>query len=393
MRITTMLVAYFDCFSGISGDMILGALLDAGLSRKTLEEALRCLPLSDYRITVTTEARHGVRGTRFVVHLDRPEPRERSYRDITQLLSAAALPPAVKTQSLAVFHCLAQAEAHIHQKTIDEVHFHEVGAVDSLIDIVGAVAGIHSLGVEHIIASPLPLGSGFVHCRHGTLPVPAPATVEILRDVPVYGGTLPGELVTPTGAAFLRTLAQAFGPLPSLRITTVGYGVGTHDRIEAPNLLRLILGEDDHSALRERLEVIETTIDDMNPQWYDHLIELLYTQGALDVILVPVQMKKNRPGTMLKVTAQEAAKQRLLQVLFRETTTIGIRSYPVERVKLARRAETVATPWGDVRVKVIERPEGLVETVPEYEDCKRIAREHKIPLKQVYQEIARLIRP
>lgn len=388
-----MRVAYFDCFSGISGDMILGALLDAGLARETLEETLRCLPLSNYRIAITTEARHSVRAMRFVVELDRPEPKERSYRDITELIAATALPPAVKTQSLAVFHCLAQAEAHIHQKRLDEVHFHELGAVDSLIDIVGAVAGIHALGVEEVIASPLPLGSGFVQCRHGTLPVPAPATVEILKDVPVYGSSLSGELVTPTGAAFLKTLTSGFGPLPALRITAVGYGAGTMDRTEAPNLLRLILGEKDRALQRETLEVIETTIDDMNPQWYDHLMELLFAQGALDVILVPVQMKKNRPGTLLMVLAQRTEKDALLQVLFRETTTIGIRSYPVERVKLPRREETLATPWGAVRVKVIERPDGLMETVPEYEDCTRIAHEHRLPLKQVYQEIARIIRP
>lgn len=386
-----MRVAYFDCFSGISGDMILGALLDAGLSLKTLEDTLQCLPVSNYRISVTTEARHGVRGTRFVVQLERQESEERSYRDVTELISAAALPPAVKTKSIAVFHCLAHAEAHIHQKSIDEVHFHELGAVDSLIDIVGAVAGIHALGVEELIASPLPLGSGFVQCRHGTLPVPAPATVEILRDVPVYGGTLPGELVTPTGAALLRTLARDFGSLPAMRIKTVGYGVGAQDRIEAPNLLRLIMGERDHALLRETLEVIETVIDDMNPQWYDYLMELLYAQGALDVILLPVQMKKNRPGTLLKVLAQKADKEGLLQVLFRETSTIGIRSYPVERVKLPRRVETLATPWGEVRVKVIERPDGLVDTVPEYEDCKRIAREHHLPLKQVYRELSRIM--
>lgn len=385
-----MRVAYFDCFSGISGDMILGALLDAGLARETLEETLRCLPLSRYQIAITTEARHNLRATRFIVEFDRSGIPERSYRDISDMIATAALPPAVKTKSLEVFHCLAQAEASIHQIPVDEVHFHEVGAIDSLIDIVGAVAGIHALGVEEVNASPLPLGSGFVQCCHGTLPVPAPATVEILKDVPVYGGSLSGELVTPTGAAFLKTLTSVFGPLPAMRIAAVGYGAGAINRAEAPNLLRLILGEKDRPPQQETLEVIETTIDDMNPQWYDHLMELLFAQGALDVIVVPVQMKKNRPGTLLKVLAQRTEKEALVQVLFRETTTLGIRSYSVQRIKLPRRAETLATPWGEVRIKVIQRPDGLEETVPEYEDCTRIAREYRLPLKQVYRDISRI---
>ncbi|MCX8011710.1 MAG: nickel pincer cofactor biosynthesis protein LarC, partial [Desulfobacterota bacterium] len=279
------------------------------------------------------------------------------------------------------------------RKAIEEVHFHEIGATDTIIDIVGTVVGIYHLNIDKIIASPLPLGRGFVHCNHGTIPLPAPATLEILREIPVYGNCSVAETVTPTGAAIIATLAQSFGPIPLLKIEKIGYGVGKREDQGIPNLLRIILGNPEKNFHKESLVVIETNIDDLNPEFYDYVFESLFAQGALDVLLVPVQMKKNRPGVILKVIANESNKSDLIRTMFRETTTLGVRVNTVERFQLFRKTELVETPWGKVRVKLIEGVNGNLEAYPEYEDCKKIAREKNISLKQVFTQISRLANP
>jgi hypothetical protein len=386
-----MNIAYFDCFAGISGDMILGALIDLGFPISKLKDSLASLPLTNYKLAFFQEQRMEIKGTRFLIHIDTPETTSRTFKDIRSMIEVSKLNSLVKEKSIQIFQCLAKSEAHIHQKNIEEVHFHEIGSTDSIIDIIGSVLGIQYFGIEEIISSPLALGSGFVKCKHGTLPLPAPATVEILKDIPVYGSGIEGELVTPTGAATIATMANSFGPLPPLRIKKVGYGVGEKKRPEIPNMLRIILGGKEKPLQQEKVTIIETNIDDMNPELYEHIMDILYDQGALDVFINPVQMKKNRPGVLLKVIALEKDKANLIRTMFQETTTLGIRCYTVERFKLSRRIEKIETPWGEVRIKKVERPDGREEASPEYEDCKRIAREKNIPLKRIYYEIFKAI--
>jgi len=385
-----MAVAYFDCFSGISGDMILGAFVDLGFPVSVLNAALETLHLGHYEIETLKEERHHLMGTRFRGNVPDPHDRSRSHKVIKSLLEEATLADFVKRRSIVIFDCLAKAEALIHNEEVEKVHFHEVGGIDSIVDIVGSVTAAHYFGIDHIVCSPLPLGSGSVTCRHGTLPVPAPATVEILKDVPVYGSEIPGELVTPTGAAIITTLAEGFGPLQSMRIKKIGYGVGEKDRAEMPNMLRILLGEKVAPIMQEEVEVIETNIDDMNPEIYEYLFDVLFERGALDVLVVPIHMKKNRPGILLKVLALEKDKSTILKTLFEETSTLGIRCYTVERFALRRRIEEVETPWGRVRMKIAVNVNGEEEASPEYEDCRRIAQEHKMPLKKVYRELLKI---
>lgn len=382
-----MVVAYFDCFSGISGDMVVGALIDLGFPLQELKAALDSLPLTNYKIESFKAQRHQLTGTRFHIHIFTPETVGRTFKDIRGMIEGSTLTHFVKEKSIQIFQCLAKAEAHVHQKAMDEVHFHEIGGIDSIIDIIGAVMGIHYLGVEEIISSPLPLGSGSVAGNHGTLPLPAPATVEILKNIPVYGSSFEGELVTPTGAAIVATMTDSFGPMPPMQIKSIGYGVGERECPEIPNMLRVIIGKKETPLLQEKVEVIETNIDDMNPEIYGYILDVLYDKGALDVLVIPVQMKKNRPGILLKVLALEKDKYTILRTIFEETTTLGIRCYSVERFKLARRTERIETPWGEVRVKVVVNADGKEEVLPEYEDCKKIAREKGIPLKRIYREI------
>jgi len=382
-----MLVAYFDCFSGISGDMILGALLDLGFPYSELRAGLESLPLNNYTTEAYLEKRMNLKGTRFQVHLSTTEASARTFKDIKALIEGSKINAFVKEKSIQIFQCLAKAEAHIHLKDIDEVHFHEVGATDSIIDIVGSVLGIQSLGIEEIICSPLPLGSGFVKCQHGSLPLPSPATVEILKDVPVYGSGSKGELVTPTGAAIIATMGNSFGPMPLLKIKKGGYGVGEKKLPDIPNMLRIILGWKETQLFQERVVEIQTNIDDMNPELYEYIMDLLFKKGALDVLINPVQMKKNRPGVLLKVIAFEKDKENLIRTIFQETTTLGIRCNTVERFQLPRKTKKIKTPWGEVRIKMVVSTDGKKEVSPEYEDCKRIAQEKNIPLRRVYREI------
>jgi uncharacterized protein (TIGR00299 family) protein len=386
-----MKVAYFDCFAGISGDMILGALIDLGFPHAELQAGLGCLPLDNYTTEAYSEKRMSLKGTRFRVHLGQPDTMRRTFADIITLINESDLDAWVRMKSIEVFRSLAQAEAHLHDKSIADIHFHEVGSTDAIVDIVGSVMGISYLGIDEIIGSALPLGSGTVQCDHGTLPIPAPATVAILRDIPVYGSEVRGELVTPTGAAILATMSESFGSLPPFRIETVGYGVGTTERPELPNMLRVLLGQKENRYFREQVLVIEANIDDMNPELYEHIIESLFRNGALDVLLVPAHMKKNRPGVILKVIALEKDKTNLVGIIFRETTTLGMRCQAVERLRLPRETKTIDTPWGKVKIKVTAGTEGKTEASPEYEDCKEIARRNDIPLKEVYRQVLRLL--
>lgn len=385
-----MRIAYFDCFAGISGDMMMGALLDLGLPLSFLKAGLESLPLAHCDLAVSREQRLNLTGTCFRVTIAQPETSERTFRDIRNIIAASALDSIIKDQAIQVFHCLAQAEARIHGHNLDDVHFHELGSADTIIDIVGSILGIHYLKIEQIIASALPLGSGFVQCRHGVLPVPTPATLEIVKGIPVRSGGIAQEMVTPTGAALIATLADRFGPLPPLEVEKVGYGAGERNPSELPNLLRIILGRDPDLISHEGLIMLETNIDDMNPEIYEYIIELLFERGALDVFLVPVHMKKNRPGTVLKVIAEEKDFNTLLYTIFQETTTSGVRRYRADRFTLPRKVEVVDTPWGKARVKMITDPEGHQNMTPEYEDCKRLAKENNVPLKKIYQEVTRM---
>jgi len=387
------MIAYFDCFSGISGDMILGALIDLGFPLGELINSLEFLNLSADQITARVEERKGLKGIRVQIKLNQTDQKEKNFPEIKDLIEKSSLPSSVKERSIAIFYQLAQAEALVHRTPIEEVHFHEVGAVDSIIDIVGSVVGINYFNIDKIIASPLPLGRGFVHCKHGTMPLPAPATLEILKGIPVYGDGTIAETVTPTGAAIIATLAQSFGSIPLLKIEKIGYGLGEREDQEIPNLLRIILGNRERNFYKESLVVIETNIDDLNPEFYDYVLEILFSQGALDVFLVPVQMKKNRPGVILKVIAKESNKSDLIRTIFRETTTLGVRVNPVERFQLGRQTKVIETPWGKVRIKLIEEIDGNLGAYPEYEDCKKIAREKNIPLKQVFNLVNKLINP
>jgi uncharacterized protein (TIGR00299 family) protein len=392
-----MRVAYFDCFSGVSGNMLLGALLDAGLPVEELQSELARLPVSGYELEVRPVHRRGLRGTHVHVRVTAEQP-VRHLRHIQELIQESALPPEVQAGALAIFRRLAQAEARVHGSSVEQVHFHEVGAVDAIVDVVGAVAGLRLLGVHEVYASPLHVGRGTVRSAHGTLPVPAPATLELLRGVPTFGRDLDAELVTPTGAAILTSLARGFDAPPPMQVVGIGYGAGSRD-LPIANLLRLTLGEmhetgdaDDANGTYDAYEtdlvtVLEANIDDMNPQWYEHVMERLFEAGALDVFLTPIQMKNNRPATQLSLILPEAAVPRALRILFAETTTIGVRASRLHRWKLSRERHVVETPYGPIGVKVARQGPTVLNLVPEYRDCLAAARQSAVPLKEVYQAV------
>ncbi|MCS7221232.1 MAG: nickel pincer cofactor biosynthesis protein LarC [Anaerolineae bacterium] len=383
-----MRVAYFDVFFGASGDMILGALVDAGLSVNALQDVVRRLNLPEQvHIEVEPAIHHSLRGTRVTVHT--AEARyHRHLSDIEAILQNADLETPVREQAQAVFRRLAEAEARVHGAPIETVHFHEVGALDAITDIVGVVAGLHLLGIEQIVCSPLPISRGIGRGEHGPLPWPAPGTMALLEGLPVRGLDVEGETLTPTGAALLTTLAKRFGPCPAMRLERVAYGAGRQSFPQAPNLLRLLIGEVDTvstSAWAERLVVMETNLDNMNPEWFGPLCQGLFEAGALDVWLTPIQMKKGRPGTLLSVIARPEDIPRLRAQIFAETTTLGIREIEVTRWPLPRRIETVETPFGPVRVKLAEFAPGRWKAAPEHEDCVQAAQAASVPLREVYQ--------
>ena len=379
-----MKVLYIDAFSGISGDMTVGALLALGVPLDTLKGQLALLPLGDYTIDAVTRHVHGIGATKFNVHLTTHGHAHRAFRDIRHMLEDSALEPAARSIALAIFTRLAEAEGRVHNVATDDVEFHEVGAVDSIVDIVSTAVGISTLGVEATYVSTLPLGSGVVQSQHGPLPVPAPATLELLRGFLTAAGDGEGEMVTPTGAAIVAAVVTP-DPVPQMRIHSSGYGAGDRKLKDRPNLLRLVLGERVDTPGHEDLVVVETNIDDLNPELYDYVMEQLLGAGARDVYLTPVHMKKNRPGIVLSVLCAESDREPLSAIVLNETSAIGLRYYPVRRRILERSVKEVSTAYGPVRIKVALSPDGHNNVAPEYEDCKRIAAQQNVPIKRVYQ--------
>jgi len=365
--------------------MIVGAMLDAGADFSELQAALASLPLDGYRLSTRRKAVSGISALKFEVEAAASQP-ERHLSDIRAIIErAAALEPRVKDHALKIFGVLAEAEAKVHRTTPEDVHFHEVGAVDSIIDIVAAAWGYERLGLGEVLVSALPMGSGFVRSRHGVIPVPAPATAELLAGFPVRLGDGAAEMVTPTGAAIVRALAVPAPPAFGFRVERVGYGAGTKDFADRPNVLRLMVGERAQAYETDELVEVEANIDDLNPQIYDYVVERLFEAGARDVTLTPTIMKKGRPAVTIAVLAEPSVRERIAGVLFAETSTIGLRCHPVSRLKLAREIKEVETRWGRVRVKV-SRGGGALTVAPEYDDCKRVAREHRVALRVVLEE-------
>jgi uncharacterized protein (TIGR00299 family) protein len=425
-----MKTLYFDCFSGISGDMALGALLDAGLPLDALKQAFGSLALPGVHVHADRVLRAGVSATKFTVHAhdqghdhhhhdhdhhhqpSRPTAasarqaakavtpklgseegerrrthdtshHHRSLPEIFDLIDRSALSPAGRDRAKAMFQRLAEAEAAIHHMPVEQVHLHEVGALDSILDVVGTVFALDWVGADRVVCSPLNVGGGMVQSAHGLFPVPAPATVKLLGDAPVYAGAVQKELVTPTGALIATTYASAFGPIPPMSVEQVGYGAGERDNPQTPNVLRVLIGRAAEPSAAQRVTVVECEIDDMNPQLFGVAMERLYAAGALEVFYTPVQMKKNRPGTLLTVVVAPDKRAAITDVVFRETTTIGLRHHEVDRECLAREVVTVTTPLGPVRFKVSSRNGHVVTATPEFEDCAKLATAHDLAVREV----------
>jgi len=427
-----MRIAYLDCFSGISGDMFLGALVDAGVSPKLLENTVAALDVGA-RLEISRVTRGGISATKVDVYAngEKDLPREvfweqqehahehehervwrrgyapsktgpspvttrhgRGLPEIRAIIERAAINSTAKATAIRIFEALAEAEAEIHDTSVDQVHFHEVGSVDAMVDIVCAAVGAESLAVEEWVCSPLNVGGGTVRCAHGTLPVPAPATLKLLQNAPVYSSGPQVELVTPTGAAIVKTLCSRFAPFPAMKIEKAGYGAGTRDFPEHPNLVRLTIGEaaptdevtTSPSTSGDRIAVLEANLDDLSPQVLAYAMERLLAEGALDVFSVPVQMKKSRPGALLTVLAKMEDADRLSKLIFTETTTLGVRRREEQRQTLSRRWETVDTTWGPVRIKIANMNGTVSNYAPEYEDCRSLAEAQHVPLRTVMQE-------
>ncbi len=378
-----MKIAYFDCFCGAGGDMIVASLLDAGADPDALRDGLASLGVAGYALSIDKVSKQGFAATRFVVELqDQASQPHRRLEDIAEIIKASSLAASVKGRAIRVFERLAEAEAAVHGTTVDEIHFHEVGAVDAILDIVGAILALELVGVQRILCSPIPAGSGTVRCAHGTLPVPAPATAELLKGVPLAPCDEVGELTTPTAAALLTTLAEQFGPMPAMTIGTIGYGPGTREGQTLPNVLRVIIGQAGGDGDTDQITVLETNVDDASAEMVGHCMERLFEAGALDVYSVPIHMKKSRSGILLTVLCRNDQVDAMERILFAETTTFGVRRYSVQRSKMIRRHETVLTSFGEIRMKVGRRT-GVVTASPEYEDCRAAARQHGVALREV----------
>ncbi len=382
----TATIAYLDCFAGISGDMVLAALIDAGLPPDVLRQGVGQLGLGPVALDIETTRQHGLHAVRVKVSGGSDQPL-RTLADLLAILHRSGLAAEITAPAGRVFRLLAEAEAKVHGVSVDAVHFHEIGAVDTIVDVVGAVIGLHHLGIRELVCSPVPLGHGTVDCAHGRLPLPAPAVCELLRQVPVYGIDCATETVTPTGAALLKALATGFGPLPPMTIAATGCGAGSRDLSGGrPNLLRLIVGTSRPAAEAQRVEIIETNLDDWSPEGFPYLSELLLARGALDVNIAPIQMKKGRPAFRLQVICDPAHGEGIKTAILSETTAIGLRFRTEERLTLAREPVAVVTRWGTVAAKRVIRPSGPV-ICPEYEECRRIATEHRVPLPEVYRAV------
>lgn len=379
-----MRTAYLDCFSGISGDMFVGALLDAGLSFDKLKDTLGSLPLDGYSLEVKREKKNDVTGTRFIVRPDKKVHGHRGLGDIKGIIGKGDLSDRVKEGCFRIFESIALEEGRIHNLPPGEVHFHEVGAVDSIIDIVAAAFGVESLGIASISASSLPLGSGITETAHGRIPIPAPATIALLKGVPVYDSGLRHELVTPTGAALIKEFASSFGTMPPMIIEGVGYGAGSKDLPDRPNLLRIIIGKERSEGHIDTVVILDVNLDNANPEWLGFMMDRLFESGALDVYFSPIQMKKNRPGIHVQVIGPAHKKDPLMDILFKESTTLGIRFSYSSRKTLERSQVEIDSPWGKMAVKKVVWPDGSFSLQPEYESCRKIAEEKGLPLKEIY---------
>lgn len=380
-----MKIAYFDCFSGASGDMILGSMIDAGLNAQELRKELRKIPIPKVQLNVRKVLKKGIAATQVAITGKRENKSHRTLNEILEIVEKSRLEPEVKKKSKEVFERVASVEGKIHQKSAKDIHFHELSGLDSIIDIVGSVWGFHQLGIDKLYVSKVNVGSGFVECEHGILPVPAPATLALMKGKPIYSSGVERELLTPTGAALLTFLGSDFGSMPAMKVERVGYGAGRDD-LPHPNLLRLIIGVPSVQSGTERVMVVETNIDDMNPQFYDYMIERLLAMGVMEVFLTPIMMKKNRPGTLLKVICSSERLTSVTGFLLRETTTLGLRWHEEERDRADREILTLGTRYGKIRFKLARWEGKVVNLSPEYEDCKRLAFEKKATLKEVFEE-------
>ncbi|MAV36926.1 MAG: TIGR00299 family protein [Planctomycetaceae bacterium] len=383
-----MKIAYLDCASGISGDMTLGALVDAGVALQTIQQGVDSLGLPSCRLVASEVKKNGFRATKVDVEYE-PEHAHRHLHHITAMIDDSILSVAQKDLARRIFTRLGEAEAKVHGTTLRKVHFHEVGAVDSIADIVGSAIGLAELGVDRIVSSPIPTGSGYIMIAHGRVSVPAPATAELLVGVPLSDCRVEAELTTPTGAAIVATVADDFGPLPAMTIESIGYGAGTRDLDEQANLVRLLVGELDDSQEADQVWVLQTNLDDVSAELVGHCTALLAEAGALDVYTTAIQMKKNRPGVLLSILCTADAISRLEHIVFRETTTLGIRRWAASRHKLERRPCHVQTTWGEVAGKLALLADGRQSFSPEFEACRAIATQHKVPLRDVYDAARR----
>ena len=386
-----MKLAYFDCFSGISGDMALGALVDAGCDVERLRAELRGLQVPGWELSAEKVWKNGMAAT-YVRVKSADQQKHRSLSTILEILQKSQLAPQVRDRAAAIFQKLGEAEARVHDVPIEKIHFHEVGAVDAIVDIVGACIGFGALGVERFACSPLNVGGGTAQMAHGILPVPAPATANLLRGKPTYSNGVQKELVTPTGAAIVATLCDTFGPQPAMSVSAIGYGAGTADLEGQPNVVRIMIGETAEKAVPgfdEEMAVVEANLDDMNPQIYGYFLEKALGAGALDVYTTPVQMKKNRPGTLLTVLCKPEDTNALMSLIFAETTTFGARTYRAQRRALPRELVSVTTSFGEVRIKVSRVNGRILHVAPEYDDCRKLAVEKNVPLQRVIAEALR----
>jgi hypothetical protein len=380
-----MKIAYFDCFSGISGDMILGALIDAGVKAVDLEAGLDKLELTGYQLEVSPVIKGCIQGTKVEVRLSAKTQPMRKLAHIRQLIAHSSLTAGIKDKACDIFQRLAEAEARVHGIAVDEVHFHELGALDTIVDVVGTLVGLDLLGIERVMASPINVGSGMVNTQHGKLPVPAPATLGLLKGARIYSSGLDFELATPTGAAIITALAESYGPYPAMDLEALGYGAGNYDIDKFPNMLRMAIGEQQAAYPQDQITVLETDIDDMSPEWYDWVMERAFGLGAIDVSLSPIYMKHNRPATRVTVLSPPHLAHTLADLLLVETTSLGVRFYPAFRTKLEREIKVVETGFGRVKVKIAKLKDEIKNIAPEYKDCQKIAREVNRPLKEIYQ--------